>query len=81
MDSAYLEILKLNRIQLTEKYSVHKKFIDELFQDGILMESQYKDIKGDGLFDLEERMSSVKQLLEKKKGIISETSTSKKPTV
>ncbi|MEK6819679.1 MAG: hypothetical protein AABY03_00585, partial [Nanoarchaeota archaeon] len=68
-ETAYQQILKLTDSQLNEKYSKHKQFIDELYQDGILTEAQYKDINGEGVFDLEEKMGSVKQLLAKKNGV------------
>jgi hypothetical protein len=51
------------------KYSENdnvKEFIDQLYEDLILTQTEYKEINGEGLFNLEENLSYVKRLLQKK---------------
>jgi hypothetical protein len=49
------------------KYSDNREFINQLKEDEILTEKEYKEINGEGLFNLQEDMSYVKKLLLKKK--------------
>jgi len=59
------------------KYSQNKKFIDELYADGILTASEYNEINGAGLFNLEENMAYVKLLLQGKAKNMQETETNR----
>ena len=50
----------------TGKYSDNKDFIDQLYAQGILTQSEYVEISGDGFFNIEEDMNYVKKILQNK---------------
>lgn len=52
----------------TGDYSDNKEFIDALYTSGVLTAEEYNEINGNGLFNLEENMKYVEDLLTKKKG-------------
>ena len=45
------------------KYSDNKYFIDRLYKRGFLIEKDYNEIRGEGIFDVEEDMKYVYELL------------------
>ncbi len=48
---------------LRGKYSDNKDFVDQLFEDRILTEDEYKEINGEGWFNAQEDMNYLKNLL------------------
>ena len=64
LDSAFEKVGTLRG-----KYSDNKVFVDQIYEDGILTEKEYIEIKGEGenwfkdTFNLEEDMSELKKLL------------------
>ncbi len=62
LDSAIKELEKRSG-----KYSANKKFIDQLYQDRLMNEEEYEDITGLGVFNKEEDMGYVLDLLNLKK--------------
>jgi hypothetical protein len=61
----------LNEAKLrTGKYSDNSKFIDALHDQGILTDDEYVEITGEGVWNLEEDISFVTNLLEKKNNAV-----------
>jgi len=55
---------------LVGKYLDNKVFIDELYEDDVITKEEYVEINGDGLFNLQEDMGYVRDLLKRKIDIL-----------
>ena len=58
LESAYQEAQRI-----FGKYSDNKRFIDELYEAGILTQEEYVEINGEGVWNLEENIGYVRRLL------------------
>ena len=68
-----LNTARIEAASLSGSYLNNKKFIDELYQDGILSSEEYNEINGNGLLNLEENMDYLNKLLEQKNLAISQS--------